>query len=311
MQIQAILNDIDRAQDRRRMAERDLQDLEMTIDVDPANVPVVGSASTQAPVAGTAAEVLAIARAQLAGMRTRKLKDDHPEVRAQLKLIQDLERRADAEALQQPVTPSVAPRAVSPAAQQRQKRIEGLRAELEQLDRQIASRLAEEKRLRTNNEAYQHRVEMAPTRASELVDITRDYDQLQRLYSSLLAKKEESKIAANLEQRQIGEQFRLLDPAVLPEKPFQPNRALINVVGMAVGLGLGIGLIALLEYRDTSFKTDTEVAGLLALPVLAVVPLMRSDGDQALAAKRQLVLRLALGSTVCGCLAVLVYTFVR
>ena len=60
---------------------------------------------------------------------------------------------------------------------------------------------------------------MAPTRESELVELTRDYATLQGLYSSLLAKKEESKIAANLERRQIGEQFKLLDPARLPERP--------------------------------------------------------------------------------------------
>ena len=55
-----------------------------------------------------------------------------------------------------------------------------------------------------------------PKRESELVELTRDYTTLQTTYQSLLAKREESKIAANLERRNIGEQFKVLDPARVP-----------------------------------------------------------------------------------------------
>ena len=65
------------------------------------------------------------------------------------------------------------------------------------------------------------------------------------------------------------------------------------------------------RYRDSSFKTDTEVTTVLTLPVLAVVPLMQSDEDRSRATRRRLFMGVGLGSTVLGCLAVLVYTFVR
>jgi hypothetical protein len=77
------------------------------------------------------------------------------------------------------------------------------------------------------------------------------------------------------------------------------------------GLGLGLALVALLEYKDSSFKTDAEVASVLSLPVLAVVPLMHSDAERRRLFKRRLVVGVGLGSTVTACLAVLVYTFVR
>ena len=102
-----------------------------------------------------------------------------------------------------------------------------------------------------------------------------------------------------------------IDPARLPEKPTLPNRPKMNLMGMAAGLGLGIALVGLLEYRDSSFRTDTEVTAVLTLPVLAVVPLMQSDEDRNRATRRRLFMGVGLGSTVLGCLAVLVYTFVR
>ena len=79
--------------------------------------------------------------------------------------------------------------------------------------------------------AIRPRVDAVPTRESELIAITRDYDTLQTLYRSLLAKKEDSKIAENLEQRQVIEQFKIVDPPHQPERPFSPNRPLIDLGG--------------------------------------------------------------------------------
>jgi capsular polysaccharide biosynthesis protein len=131
------------------------------------------------------------------------------------------------------------------------------------------------------------------------------------MYLNLLSKKEESKMAANLEARQIGEQFKILDPARMPERPFSPDRRRLNLLGIAAGLAIGLGLIALLEYRDATLKTDDEVVSVLALPVLAVVPWMQSDEERRKRARKNLIVSLGLGSTVTACLAVLIYTFVR
>src|SRR6185436_18692046 len=111
--------------------------------------------------------------------------------------------------------------------------------------------------------------EAAPTRESEMTELMRDYTTLNELYSGLLAKKEESKMAANLERQQIGEQFKLLDPARMAEKPTSPDRTFINLVGLGAGLAIGLALIGLAEFRDKSFKTDDEVLMVLNLPVLA------------------------------------------
>ena len=82
-------------------------------------------------------------------------------------------------------------------------------------------------------------------------------------------------------------------------------------MGLGGGLALGLALIALMEYRDKSFKTDDELASVIHLPVLAVVPLMRSVKEKSMAFRRKLLLNAALGMTVLACMAVLTYTFVR
>src|SRR4029077_7311281 len=99
---------------------------------------------------------------------------------------------------------------------------------------------SEDRRLRGVVQEYQAKLDAGPKRESDLVELTRDYTTLQAAYQSLLVKREEAKLAAELERRSIGEQFKVLDPARAPERPFSPNRLQIDVGGVAVGLMLGL-----------------------------------------------------------------------
>jgi uncharacterized protein involved in exopolysaccharide biosynthesis len=77
------------------------------------------------------------------------------------------------------------------------------------------------------------------------------YEVLKETYTTLLVKRQEAMMSANLERRQIGEQFKLLDPARLPEKTIGPSRGTVNMAG--AGIGLGLGFIAMLARRKKPF----------------------------------------------------------
>ena len=123
---------------------------------------------------------------------------------------------------------------------------------------------------------------------SELTELMRDYGVLQEQYASLKKKSEDSKMAAELERRQIGEQFMVIEGARLPERPFSPDRTRINMMGIAGGLGFALAIVALLEYRDTTLKTDADVVVSLSLPVLAVIPAMVNSGEHRRLKRRKI-----------------------
>jgi hypothetical protein len=226
------------------------------------------------------------------------------------RIIRDLEATLDQEALEGPVSAGGG-RAVSSAEARRALALQDLRNQIEQIDIQTTRNQEAVAKLRAAAAEYQGRAEAAPIRETEMVELTRDYNTLNALYVSLLGKREESNLSANLERRQIGEQFKLLDSARVPARPSSPNRQRMNLMGMGAGLAIGLVLVGLLEYRDSTLKTDDDLKRVLGMPVLAVVPLMQSDEERRRALRWKVLMTGVLGSTVLACLAVVTYTFVR
>lgn len=213
---------------------------------------------------------------QLAAAELR-LKPDHPDVIRMKRLIRDLERSLISAT---PDSGSEDGQVLDAATIVRNARMSQIRAQIATVDREIARRTSEQEKLKLQMVALQNRMDVQPARESELVALTRDYDTLKATYQNLLAKKEESGIAANLEREQVSQQFKTLDPARLPEKPYGPNRALINMVAAGAGLALGLGLTVLLELRDQSFRSAAEIVPVLMLPVLASVPSIVSAAER-------------------------------
>jgi polysaccharide chain length determinant protein (PEP-CTERM system associated) len=135
----------------------------------------------------------------------------------------------------------------------------------------------EEKGLKEQIVAYQRRIEDTPRREQELALLTRDYDLLKSNYQSLLDKKIQAQMAENLERKQQGEQFKVLDPARLPVTPVKPDRNKILLMGVVMGLALGLGLAWFKETMDQSFKTVSEVESELGFPVLATIPDLKEE----------------------------------
>jgi polysaccharide chain length determinant protein (PEP-CTERM system associated) len=257
----------------------------------PAPAPVVASGpqTQEGPMAaGSAAQQLEAARAGLRALELR-LRPDHADVRRARRIIAELEAKAEAEALQQPLSTAGAP-ATTPVDRAAQARIAQLRLQIQELKQRLTTRKDEEARLQAQIQSYGTRVQAAPALESELAELMRDYATLQEAYTALLKKSEDSKIAVNLERRQIGEQFKILDGARLPERPISPDRLRINLMGTLGGLAFGLALAALREYRDSTFKTDDDLITTLALPVLAVIPVMVAALERRRRRKRKLLL---------------------
>ena len=311
MQIQQVNQSLAQDREQRMAAEKLLLELEVDPQLsDPGGATFI-PATPDAPArvsGGTAGMQLELAKQQLAAMTTTK-GEGYPDVKLMKKLVAELQLKADAEALARPVSVDAG---LPPAELLRRRKIQDLKTQIEALDRATAAKQNEDKRLHGVATNLQRRIEKTPMRETEMTELTRDYATLARIYTDFLSKKEDSQVAANLERRPDRRAVQAARSGPGSGAALQPGSAAAQRDGHGRrSWHRRAARSRLLEYRDVSFKTDDEVAHHLALPVLAVVPLMQSDQERRSASKRRLLLGVGLGSTVAGCLAVLVYTFVR
>ncbi|TKB95120.1 MAG: hypothetical protein E8D41_02050 [Nitrospira sp.] len=136
------------------------------------------------------------------------------------------------------------------------------------------------RRLAEHLKEFEYRVEQTPSREQDMMILKRDYENMQKNYQALLDKRLNAHVAENLEKRQKGEQFRILDPANLPQKLDTPNRLLIMALGLLGGCGLGVGLAIGLDQVNPTFKRREEVEKLPGIRVLAVIPNFDSPHHQ-------------------------------
>ena len=126
---------------------------------------------------------------------------------------------------------------------------------------------------------YQQRVENTSGRDQELQVLQRDYETATGLYQSLLKRQEEAKLAESLEQRQKGEQFRLLEPALPAVQPKEPDRRRLILMGLAGAFGLAVGTVILVEQLHPSFHTVDDLHAFSQVPVLVSLPYVVTRTD--------------------------------
>lgn len=206
---------------------------------------------------------------QLISLESRYTKD-HPDVEKARHQLEQLQAKLDSTKSAQATAPKVVS-ATEP------KELTQLRLQIKFLDARIKEKSGEQVRLQNAIRGYQARIQMAPSVEEQYKGLTRDHATALQFYNQLLSKKTESEMATDLERRQQGEQFRVMDPPNLPERPTFPNRPLFAVFGGVVGVGIGVGLTMLMEFRDRSIRTERDVEYFLQLPTLALMPVVGKD----------------------------------
>jgi polysaccharide chain length determinant protein (PEP-CTERM system associated) len=248
VQLQTISVSLSAAMERKLLLDRQVAEVRAA-----ASAGAGGSTTPSTPAAR-----LQQLEAQLVELRSRYT-EEHPDVvrtRAQIERLRTALRGTGTDGGQP------APEAAVPPA---------LRNALDQTDMEIARHKREQEQAHDAIATYQARIDMAFQREQDLLKLTRDYDVTLRKYQALLDKKIEAQLSQNLEERQQGEYFRVIDPPSLPQVPIAPKRLLLTLAGAAASVVLAIALPILLWQLNTSFHLPDEVA-LSLIPVLAIIP---------------------------------------
>jgi polysaccharide chain length determinant protein (PEP-CTERM system associated) len=268
-QNQPISDSLRTAQDRKLFIQKQLTDMEMPISasattgsekdnlhsVSFSSAQKDASSATAIDVGGSYETKKDKLKRELEDLRT-KYTDNHPDIIAMKKKLANLEKNKD----------------TYDSDIKKDPRYKELKNQLTATSLEIKRLQDEGASISTQINKYMGRIEQSPAREQEMASMLREYQSTKAAYETLLSKSQGAQQAENLEKRQKGEQFKVIDPARVPEGPFSPDVPKILLIGLFAGLAGGMALAFISEQMDRSFHDAADVEISLGIKVLATIP---------------------------------------
>jgi polysaccharide chain length determinant protein (PEP-CTERM system associated) len=230
---------------------------------------------------------LELLKLDLAEHKSRGFTEKHPDVVKTRAEIEELEAAVDA--LEESGEDEML--AGSPLLQQTQAQARRAALRGEAVEKEI-------ERLRGLAETIEASISATPAVAEQLDALNREYEHLFGSFQDFSTRHLEATVQAQLERRQLGEQFRVLEAAFEAFEPSAPNRALILLLGALFGIAVGAGVGLVMETTDTSAHDARQLQTRLQLPVLALIPRIWLESDRFELRRRRLREVMATASLV-------------
>ena len=141
-----------------------------------------------------------------------------------------------------------------------------------------SNKAAEEAQLRVIEENMALLREL-PTLRTGMNELIRKKENDVQLYGQLTTRLGQSEMSKQMEMENKSMTFRIVDPAVLPDKPISPKRLLIMFASLVAGICVSTGLIVLPYMMGGAVKsiTDLRVFNMRVLAVLPLIPKPEED----------------------------------
>jgi uncharacterized protein involved in exopolysaccharide biosynthesis len=125
--------------------------------------------------------------------------------------------------------------------------------------------------LRREIALYARRTDAAPQVGAEYMALTRDYDTFRAKYVSTVSRRADAAAAERLLAADGPGLFRVIEAAVVPNRPSAPDRGRLVLLAVIAALGAALGVAALAEWLDGSLRGPEDASG-HGVPVLAAIP---------------------------------------
>ena len=220
---------------------------------------------------------LAAAKAKLAELNA-KYTENFPEVQRMKREVADLEKRlAEARRHAAAAVNANADSQLARVPMPGGDEIRSVHAQLRAASSEIASLAKEREEIRKSIASLERKIEQSPRREQEMISLIRDYENQKKSYDDLLRKKLEAAVSQNLEKRQKGSQFQILDPANLPEEPSQPDRKKVMGIALLLALVFGFGGTIVWEAMDLRLRDVRDFRHIYKVPILGYIPVFQDQ----------------------------------
>jgi succinoglycan biosynthesis transport protein ExoP len=231
-----------------------------------------GGLGTQGPTVGNQPASdpwthLAQLRMQLINLRA-KYSEKHPDVIKTRNEIQQLEVKLGVTGEQNEKT----------AVNARESELKRYTKQRDEIQRKIAE--------------FTRRNQMAPLLGTEYTKLSADYDNAMKQYNDARMKLAETKVVKQTDDAQMGERFVIIDQPVVPQQPEKSLRMKILLAGLALSLFGGLFVSISIENLDHSIKSAEQLQKISKLPILTVLPYVKTEQEKNAEAKRGMIMKI-------------------
>jgi succinoglycan biosynthesis transport protein ExoP len=230
------------------------------------------------------ADRLAAAQQELVAARA-KYSDDHPDVRRLRREIAQLSSDASANPTSAPTNPAfIQLQAQANAAAIEVRELSARRGEL---SAQIAS--------------AQGDVTLSPRLEEQYTDLVRDYEVIKAQYEQMRSQQATAELQSKAASGTAAETYVLINPAMTPDDPVQPDRLALMFLGIVLAIASGLGVAFLLNMTDSTVRGSGDIVALAKSEPFAHVPVIRSKHEL----HRQRLVDVVLAASMAGVAVIL------
>ena len=231
----------------------------------------------------------------------RKYTDQHPDVNATKRLIEQLQEQKKEEVEARRKAASTKGTAINPI--DRNPVFQQLRISLAEAEANVASARAKVANYENQYRNLKAQAQLVPQVEAEFTQLNRDYDVQKKTYEMLLARRESAAMGKEV-QDTGGARFRVIDPPRVSPEPVAPRR--ITLLGAAFALALLLGLFSsfLANQISPMFHDARSLRQISKRPMLGMVSLLLNERTTTLRRRNAYLFAGGLGGLLASCAAI-------
>ncbi len=156
-----------------------------------------------------------------------------------------------------------------------------LKAQLNKVNAELESLLLSREVVREKIKNFEIRLLKSPQIERKYKELNRDYENSTLKYREFKNKQLEAELSTSLERENKGERFSLIEPPLVPKKPVKPNRPAIVFLGLILAIGVGFGLVAIVETMNSAIYSPLELVNIINEQPIVVIPYIETDAERA------------------------------
>ncbi|MEP5760240.1 MAG: GNVR domain-containing protein [Litoreibacter sp.] len=151
-----------------------------------------------------------------------------------------------------------------------------LEIQLADIDGQVNILNEEREYLEIELDSLKQTIQATPGNSIRLGELERDLLATQELYQTTVRSLSSAQLGERIEILSKGQRISVVEPAIAPRSPVSPNRPVIAVASVGVGVLMGLGVVVLLELMNSALRRPVEITQKLGITPLGTLPYVRT-----------------------------------